>query len=89
MTRFRSFLPDGSWVNVYNFSEHLKNVGDSVDIGPADFKGRQNFKKQAHKWATRKGYMISSTTIWLREDGEYPAGKGIRITLIRKYRYRF
>lgn len=66
--------------NVYGFSFHLKKVGDFVETFALPFEDRLRIHKAAHIWAYRKKYKVTTETVGTL------GGRGIRITLVSKYR---
>ena len=67
----------------YNFTHHLKNVGDWVETEPLGKKEYYNFLAASHFWAWRRGWVVvcSSTP-----DGT--GKKYVRLTLTAKHRER-
>ena len=66
--------------NKYNFTHHLREVGDWVETFPMTMLERRQIYKAAHIWAYRKGYTIGVETVGM------PGGLGIRLTLEKKYK---
>lgn len=78
--RTPNFLPDGTPIKVYGFSEHLKEVGDCLETFPLPVSERRKFLKAAHIWAYRKGYTVKVESVG------YILERCMRVTLIKKYR---
>lgn len=64
----------------YNFSLHLRMVGDWVETGPLSLEDRKRIVKAAHIWAYRKKYQVKTEVIGADD------GFGIKIYLKAKYR---
>jgi hypothetical protein len=79
-TRKKNFLPGGIPIKVYEFSTHLKKVGDFVETYPNTLQDRRRIKKAAHFWAYTHNKVVKTETLWVG------GGKGMRITLVRMYR---
>jgi hypothetical protein len=79
--RKKSFLPGGIPIKRYEFSTHLKKVGDFVEthVIPT-YEERFKIMKAAHWWAWAHNRVVQCRTVWAG------GGKGLRITLMRMYR---
>lgn len=80
-TRANNFdYSTGKMKNKYNFSFHLREVGDWIESGPLSFEERRLVTDAVVIWAYRHKYQVKVRTVGVL------GGRGIHITLTAKYR---
>lgn len=78
-----------AYKDYHRFSELLKEEGDFLVTHPMETRDeRKRFAWRALWWANRNNKVIKTETVWVRGDETMPSGKGIKVTLTRKYRYK-
>lgn len=84
--RLRNF--GAAYKEYYFLSDHLKEEGDFLICDPMETRAERHAATQyICWWANRNNKVVKIETIWLPATDTSPAGKAIKATLTRNYRY--